>query len=117
VTVDGNGDGAPDPLGVSAVPGLPTALTMLPNMPNPFNPGTTLRFDIPGRSATQVNLAVFDLRGHRVRTLIMGPMEPGPHEIYWNGRSDDGQTVAAGTYISRLTWSGQSLTRPLSLVK
>jgi len=117
LTVDGNGDGTPDPLGVSAVPGVPTAVSLLPNVPNPFNPGTTLRFEIPGRTAARIDLAVFDLRGHRIRTLITGPMEPGTHEIYWNGRSDDGQTVAAGTYISRLTWSGQSLTRPLSLVK
>jgi hypothetical protein len=116
--VDADDDGAPDPLGVSAAPVVPAlAAHLLANVPNPFNPGTMIRFEVPGTDLTEVELVIFDLRGRRVRTLIDGPIAPGTKEIYWNGRSDAGMRVAAGTYISRLNWNGRAVTRPLSLVK
>jgi hypothetical protein len=76
-----------------------------------------IRFEVPGAAPAVVDLAVFDLRGRRIRTLHAGPARAGLHEIYWNGRSDAGLRVAAGTYFSRLIWNGRAVTRPLSLVK
>jgi len=112
------------PLGpVSSVDPLPriaptAALArLLPNVPNPFNPGTMIRFEVPGSAPVAVDLAVYDLRGRLVRTLVTGRTRPGLHEIHWNGRSDAGMRVAAGTYFSRLIWNGRTTTRPLSLVK
>jgi len=117
LTVDGNGDGLPD-VGVSSVPSVPgTAARLLPNVPNPFNPSTVITFEIPGNGPAEVSLVVYDVRGNRISTLVRGAVEPGRHEVVWNGRTGTGMPVAAGTYFSQLTCRGQVVTRPLSLVK
>lgn len=117
IEIDGNGDGLPD-LGESAA-NLPTLdqLVLLPNVPNPFNPSTTLHFEIPGSAAAHAQLAIFDVRGRRVATLVDGVLEAGRHTAVWDGRTAEGRSVAAGTYFSRLSCGGQVTTRPLSLIK
>ena len=117
LTVDSNGDGLPDG-GVSDVPPVPVAgVRLLPNVPNPFNPSTVIRFEIPGPADADVSLVVYDVRGNRISTLVRGVVEPGLHEFVWNGRTGGGLPVAAGTYFSQLRCRGQVVTRPLSLVK
>jgi hypothetical protein len=118
VTVDADGDGRPDTDAASAVPS-PAAVRarLLPNVPNPFNPTTTLRYEIPGPGPAEVELSIFDLRGRLVTTLVRGAVEPGEHRAVWDGRAADGRPVAAGTYFSRLKSGGQVSHRPLSLVK
>jgi hypothetical protein len=68
--------------------------------PNPFNPATRIlcRLARPGR----IRLAVYDLRGRRVRTLADGPRGEGSHIFDWRGDDDEGRRVAAGTYLIRL---------------
>jgi hypothetical protein len=100
------------------VPFFPGATArLLPNVPNPFNPSTVIRFEIPGPAAAPVSLVVYDVRGNRINTLVRGVVEPGLHESVWNGRTGGGLPVAAGTYFSQLRCRGQVTTRPLSLVK
>jgi poly-gamma-glutamate capsule biosynthesis protein CapA/YwtB (metallophosphatase superfamily) len=72
--------------------------------PNPANPRVTVELDLTGmgKSGTvgEVNVAVFDLRGHRVRTLHRGPLESGlRHGLTWDGRDDHGQNLASGVYL------------------
>ncbi|MEN8006605.1 MAG: FlgD immunoglobulin-like domain containing protein, partial [Candidatus Krumholzibacteriota bacterium] len=118
LTVDSDGDGLPDVDDPSPVPFAPgTAARLLPNIPNPFNPSTLIRFEIPGPAAADVNLAVYDVRGNRINTLVRGVVEPGLHEVVWNGRTGGGLPVAAGTYFSQLRCRGLVINRPLSLVK
>lgn len=69
-------------------------------VPNPFNPSTKIAFDLP--QAAPVRLAIFDLRGARVRTLIDEALPAGPHVRTWDGRDDAGQGVASGVYFIRL---------------
>ena len=72
-----------------------------PLQPNPFNPATVIRYDIPDGGATGT-LAVYDLKGRRVRVLRTGSFTAGPHETLWNGRDDTGRDQASGVYLVRL---------------
>jgi len=80
----------------------PVALYLGDNYPNPFNPNTTIEIGIPGPGGL-VNLAVYDVRGRRVRTLIDQHLEPGTYETYWDGRNDAGESLSSGIYFYRLS--------------
>jgi flagellar hook assembly protein FlgD len=83
--------------------------------PNPAAPGTTLRFDLPRRGP--VDLAVYDVRGRRVRTLFRGIQDAGPHARSWDGRAEAGTACAAGVYFVRLTTADATLARKLVLLR
>jgi agmatine deiminase len=85
------------------------------NRPNPFNPSTVFSFDL--KYTGSATLAVYDAEGCLVRTLVDGVLAPGHHEIFWDGRNDDGRELAAGTYFYRLQAAGVSYTRKALLVK
>ncbi len=79
---------------------IPTAYALLPNAPNPFNPQTAIRFELPRASA--VALEIFDALGQKVRTLIDGEMSVGLHQVVWDGRSAAGFPVGSGLYFYQL---------------
>lgn len=88
----------------------------LGNAPNPFNPQTTIRFSLP--SAQAVRLVVYGLDGHRVATLVDETLAAGQHAVPWQGRDDNGQVVASGTYVYRLeTQMGEVQTARMVLVR
>jgi hypothetical protein len=70
------------------------------NVPNPFNPSTRIEFALPAQCS--VDLAVFDIAGRRVRTLLAGSLSAGPHHCLWDGRDDSGSRIASGLYVYRL---------------
>ncbi|MFH2052904.1 MAG: FlgD immunoglobulin-like domain containing protein, partial [bacterium] len=85
-------------------------------VPNPFNPTTTVAFELPAQEA--VSLHVFDLQGRLVRTLLSGEVVPqGRHEAVWDGRDASGRQAASGTYFFRLEAGGQVETKRAVLVK
>ena len=87
-----------------------------PCYPNPFNPATTISFDLPNPAA--VNLTIYDVAGKRVRTLVAGEtLATGRHEELWNGRDQTGRVVPAGVYFYRLDAGDFSETRRMTLVK
>jgi hypothetical protein len=95
-----------------------TAVTRLAvrNYPNPFNPKTSVRFDLP--AAGRVDLAIYDVAGRAVRTLIRGETRSaGPHEVAWDGRDDGGREAAAGVYFVRVGAGGSSATGRMILLK
>jgi hypothetical protein len=85
--------------GVSTPPvdGVQPALALGGNAPNPFVGDTRIAFALP--RAGEVEVTVFDPAGRRVRTLVRGPREAGPHHATWDGRDDAGRTVPAGVYL------------------
>ena len=87
-------------------PAGPESFALLQNFPNPFNPSTTISFNISEGSA--VSVEVFSLLGQRIRTLVEGSMSAGRQSVTWDGRSDTGIPVSSGTYILRME------SRPLS---
>ncbi len=87
-----------------------------PNVPNPFNPSTVIRFAVP--HDTRVDVAIFDLDGRRIRTLAQGERSgPNRYEVTWDGRDDLGRRVASGIYFYRLQTPDFSQTRRLTLLK
>lgn len=76
---------------------VPAAFALGPNYPNPFNPATTIAFDVP--SASRVELAVHDLLGQRVRELASGDLPAGRHRVVWDGRDGTGRPSASGAYF------------------
>ena len=109
--------GCLDPSGTPEDINIPATRSWLrQNAPNPFNPRTTIAFEIPGQTA--VSLIVFDVSGRVVRVLIDNEIiEQGRHEVGWNGRDDSGRQLASGAYFYRLDAGGFSETKRMLLVK
>ncbi len=100
----------------TAVPQLTQArLSLLPNVPNPFNPSTRLRFTLPGQLPVQ--LRIVDARGRVVRSFPTESMTQGEHELVWQGRDDRGNPVASGVYTVVLQGAEQSAAQRITLVK
>ncbi|MBE0565598.1 MAG: VCBS repeat-containing protein [Krumholzibacteria bacterium] len=104
-----------EPGSVSAVAELPTRFALHPNYPNPFNPSTTLRFDLP--QAGKVELTIYDTAGRRVRTLVRETLAAGRQEVVWRGRDDGGRQVASGVYFYRLEAGTFGETKKMILLK
>ncbi|MBU8870011.1 MAG: M6 family metalloprotease domain-containing protein [Gemmatimonadales bacterium] len=86
------------------------------NAPNPFNPSTVIRYELPVKSA--VDLQIFDLRGRLVRSLRSGVMEEaGPRQVLWNGLDSGGRQVSSGTYFYRLEAGNHEAVRRMVLLK
>lgn len=83
--------------------------------PNPFNPRTTIAFELA--EAGVVEVTVFDLRGQRVRVLESGERPVGRHEVTWDGQDDMGHGVATGTYLCRFTTVLGSQSRKMILAR
>jgi len=94
---------------------LPVRVVLAQNYPNPFNPGTSIQFDIPGRSP--VTLEVMDLLGRRVVTLAEGTFEPGTHTVTWDGTGPGGSALASGIYVYRLQAGGAIASRRMLLLR
>ena len=94
---------------------VPTDFTLSQNYPNPFNPTTTIRFGLPG--AAQVELAIYNIVGQKVKLLVRGYYQAGDHEVEWQGTDDEGRPVASGVYFYRLTSEGVNETRKMLLLK
>jgi len=84
-------------------------------VPNPFNPQTSIRFEL--RGAGHVSLTVYDTQGRRVRNLADGNFGVGTHELPWNGVDDAGSRVASGVYFVQLLGEGFVETQRVALVK
>jgi predicted GH43/DUF377 family glycosyl hydrolase len=80
--------------------GLPSMVHLHDAYPNPFNPVTTLRYDLT--QGSHLSLIVYDLSGREVARLVESYMGPGFHQVQWGGRNDSGQLVPSGIYIARL---------------
>jgi hypothetical protein len=106
---------SPSATDAPALPRTPGRFALDQNFPNPFNPSTTIRFEV--RVAATVDLAVFDVRGRRVATLHRGPIEAGFQERTWAGRDDEGRSVASGMYFVRLSGPGFTASRKMMLAK
>ena len=92
-----------------------TRFTLHPAYPNPFNPSTTIQFDLP--VATDVHLAVYDLLGREVAGLTNQAFVPGFHQVVWNARDSRGRELPTGLYIVLLTTPEFKKTIKLLLLK
>jgi hypothetical protein len=108
-----------DPL--SPVPQVPSGrgARLLPNVPNPFNHSTVVRFELD--QAGTVKLNVYDARGRLVRVLAAGTHGAGSHGVTWDGTDRAGRQVASGVYqvrlVSRVNGMEVTSSRPITLVE
>ena len=100
---------------VTAVEHSPARAGLSQNVPNPFNPLTTIRFTLSRRAYAK--LSVFDPTGRHIRTLVDGERAPGTHEVTWDGRDDRGIPVASGVYLYNLEAYGLGESRKMVLLK
>ncbi|RKZ15737.1 hypothetical protein DRQ53_08185, partial [bacterium] len=89
--------------------------SLRPNVPNPFNPRTTVYFDVAKDGP--VTVRVYSLNGRLVRTLVSRDMQAGKHEVIWNGVDDTGRSVASGTYLVQLVARDRTDSRSMVLLK
>lgn len=88
---------------------------LYPNFPNPFNPTTTIEYEL--FQHMHISLYIFDILGRRIKKLVDEHQEAGQYSVYWNSRSDDGDQVPAGLYFCKMAAEDYEDTIKLLLVK
>jgi hypothetical protein len=94
---------------------LPTVTALVGNFPNPFNPATTIMFDIAREQ--NVTIEIFDIRGARVKTLVSEVFGIGAHRVVWQGLDQQGRQVSSGVYFYRMITEDYTNTRRMILLK
>lgn len=94
---------------------LPARLVLYENEPNPFNPRTRIRVDLPRQD--HVRLDIYDVRGRVVRRLVDAHVQAGQREFVWDGRDDAGLALGSGTYVYRLRTTSDDATRKMTLLR
>jgi len=113
VQLTGKGFDFPD--GVEDEPALPKEVALRPNYPNPFNAETTIEYELP--NATHVRLAIYNVRGQRIRVLADADETPGYKKVRWDGKTDKGRDAGSGIYYIQLEVKDKRLVRKLALLK
>jgi len=93
---------------------VPSIFSLSQNYPNPFNATTQIDFRTSGGNTS---LAIYDITGALVKTLVDGSLEAGSHSIVWDGMDNGGSDVASGIYFYRLSNSGSENVRRMTLLK
>lgn len=94
----------------------PVKVSMLKqNYPNPFNPTTTISFDM--KSAGKANLAVYNVKGQLVKTLVNDNLTAGSHSILWNGLDNNNKQASSGVYFYKLSTNNHNEMKKMVLVK
>jgi hypothetical protein len=112
-----NGELPPPPPGdeIKSVSNGPKAFALTPAYPNPFNPTTHFTADVPKES--EVRVAVYDLLGQKISTLMAGRTAAGSYQLTWNGQNDNGQVTPSGIYFVRMVSGDFTAVQKLMLMK
>ncbi len=94
---------------------VPEAFALHPNYPNPFNPSTTIRYDLP--EVSHVKIKIYDMMGREVITLLDHKVEAGSHEVQWNGKDQFGFQVASGIYLLQFIADEHVFTKKILLMR
>lgn len=94
---------------------VPTDYSLDQNLPNPFNPSTTIKYQLP--NSGDISLVIYNLLGQQIRTLVKESMDAGFHSVVWDGKNELGHQVASGVYIYRLHTGDFSTARRMMLLK
>ncbi len=100
---------------VAARKSVPVAYNLGQSFPNPFNTSCVINYELPEKA--QVRLEIYDLSGHKVRTLVDGEQAAGYRSVVWDGTNDNGTVVPSGVYFYKLTAGDYTATRRMILSK
>ncbi|HIC39319.1 MAG TPA: T9SS type A sorting domain-containing protein, partial [Candidatus Marinimicrobia bacterium] len=104
------------PLAIAGEIGLqPGQFKLFQAYPNPFNPTTTLQYEMG--SAGPVSIDVFDVNGRKIRSLYNGIQIPGQHEVRWDAKNDNGRSMSSGVYLFKVNVNGKTHTAKTLLLK
>ena len=92
-----------------------SSFSMAPNYPNPFNGQTTIEYHL--EESGDIELAVYNMQGQKVRQLVSGRVQNGSHRFTWDGRSESGGDVASGLYIIRLQVQNRQISQKVMLLR
>ncbi|MFH1006741.1 MAG: hypothetical protein V1800_04465, partial [Candidatus Latescibacterota bacterium] len=125
-SAEGSAIGVLDDLSVEVKTGIrkeeevphPTRFGLQQNVPNPFNPSTTIRFDIPeNHSGADIQLMVYDSLGASLKTLVDGRVPSGSASVVWNGRDALENEVSSGVYFCQLRMGERMDTKKMVLIR
>ena len=94
---------------------IPAAYELYNAYPNPFNPSTTISYTIP--RSNNVNIAVYNIMGQKIRTLVDNRTSAGTHTLMWDGLDDAGRNVSTGIYFIKINSSHFNSTKKVTLIK
>ena len=94
---------------------LPQSPLLHSNFPNPFNPNTLLRYDLP--QSGMVNISIHDMMGRKIKTLVNSAQSAGYKTIQWNGTNDNNKSVSAGLYLYTIQAGNFTQTKKMVLLK
>lgn len=94
---------------------LPDEMILRPNTPNPFNPFTTIEFQLP--LECPIRLIVVDILGNEIRHIVDGSVPSGNHRVIWDGKDDAGRPLQSGIYVVRLMTQTVALSRKMTLLR
>ena len=113
---------APEPpptTAVAEIPARPSIFSLQPNFPNPFNAETQIIYTVP--SAQDDNgsfeLAIYNVAGQKIRTLVQGARSAGTYEVVWDGRDERGTDQASGVYLLTLSAAGVQTAQKMLLLR
>ena len=95
--------------------GIPDAFVLHDNYPNPFNPSTQIRFDLP--TSDNINLTIYNMLGQKIKVFSVNNITAGYHQITWDATNDLGDPVSAGVYLYQLQTSEFVKTKKMILLK
>lgn len=93
----------------------PVLTALYPNFPNPFNPSTTIAYSLA--APERVKIAIYNIRGQNVRTLVDGLQTSGNHQLVWDGKDGQGRDLGSGVYLCRLESGSFFRTQKMMLLK
>ena len=94
---------------------IPETFALYANYPNPFNPTTTISYDLPKQA--QVTLGIYDILGKQIKTLVNQSQDAGSKTAVWDGTNNSGRPVSAGVYLYRIKAGEFSQTRKMVLLR
>ncbi len=101
--------------GISEPAAIPETLVLHENYPNPFNPSTQIRFEVPQQQ--RIMLAIYNVIGQRIATLADRQFAPGSYEVDWHGVNENGIAVGSGIYFYQLSAGSSVITKKMILVR
>jgi M6 family metalloprotease-like protein len=96
---------------------LPSIRNVLNSFPNPFNPTTTILFDLHSNQSEYIEIAIYNLKGQRVKTLLNSTALGFSNSVIWNGTDQNNQSVASGVYFIRLKAGSVNLNKKILMLK